>query len=211
MSCLTIALGLSSTASDIVDLIAKRRREKEAHLGRPQDLQTAWENEPEQGQPGSPLDPVPIGVNFHPGGPGAPSHLTFAFLENRSMRCACCTISRVPSASVTASSRRPTAILVWTADPVLRRRRLGSKRVEIASPIGRRRWLLGSFPEGPFGFPVIAIRFPVRSPEVPCYAHQGKALQLVESQERKARKIRFSSAFLEIFPVISRKTGKIRR
>ena len=53
-------IGLSSTASDIVDLLAKRRREKEAHLGRPQDLQTAWENEPEQGQPGSPLDPVPI-------------------------------------------------------------------------------------------------------------------------------------------------------
>ena len=125
------------------------------------------------------------------------------------MRCACCTISRVPSASVTASSRRPTAILVWTADPVLRRRRLRSKRVEIASPIGRRKWLLGSFPEGPFGFPVIAIRFPVSSPEVPCYANQGKASQLIESQERRARKIRFSSAFLEIFPVISRKTGKI--
>lgn len=60
MSCLTIALGLSSTVSDIVDLIAKRLREKEAHLARPQDLQTAWKNEPEQGQPGSPLDPVPI-------------------------------------------------------------------------------------------------------------------------------------------------------
>ena len=40
------------------------------------------------------------------------------------------------------------AILVWTADPVLRRRRLGrrKKKLEIASPIGRHRWLLRQFP-----------------------------------------------------------------
>ena len=82
-----------------------------------------------------------------------------------------------------------------------------AKESKSLAPSSSRKWLLGSFPEGPFGFPVIAIRFPVSSPEVPCYAGLGKASQLIKSQERRARKIRFSSAFLEIFPVISRKTG----
>ena len=43
-------IGLSSTVSDIVDLVAARLREKEAHLVRAQVVNAARENAPEVGQ-----------------------------------------------------------------------------------------------------------------------------------------------------------------
>jgi hypothetical protein len=64
------------------------------------------------------------------------------------------------------------------------------------------------FPGGTVSFPVIGTRFPDCSLNFPCYAHQGKAPQTIESSERKPRKIRPSSEILGIFPVFSRKTGK---
>ena len=48
-------LGPSSQVIDIVDLIADRLREKEAHLAQAQDSKEAWKELPEQEQPESKL------------------------------------------------------------------------------------------------------------------------------------------------------------
>jgi len=48
-------IGLSSTVSDIVDLIANRLKEKEAHLARPQDFKEAWKELPKEEHPESTL------------------------------------------------------------------------------------------------------------------------------------------------------------
>lgn len=48
-------IGPSSTVNDIVDLIADRLREKEAHLAQAQDSKEAWKELPEQELPESTL------------------------------------------------------------------------------------------------------------------------------------------------------------
>ena len=48
-------IGPSSTVSDIVDLIAERLGEKEAHLAPAQDPKEAWKELPVQEQPDSTL------------------------------------------------------------------------------------------------------------------------------------------------------------
>ena len=48
-------IGLSITVSNIVDLVAGRLREKEAHLARAQTIKEAWKDLPEQEAPESTL------------------------------------------------------------------------------------------------------------------------------------------------------------
>ena len=136
----------------------------------------------------------------HRGNPGA-------FFKGASRSCA------RPPISVSSRLDRltyPFRITWQTADPWCGARREPVASQQFCQPLSSRENLPSQshFPGGTVSFPVIEARFPDCSLNFPCYAHQGKAPQTIESSERKPRKIRPSSQNSGIFPVFSRKTGK---